>query len=39
MFEGGMRWSADTNQVHSDSGQSKRKAPFQVDRYEDLRRQ
>jgi len=38
MFEGGLRWSADTGQVHSDSGQSKRKGPFQVDRYEDLRR-
>lgn len=37
MFQGGMRWSADTGQVHSDSGQSKRKAPFQVDRYEDMR--
>lgn len=38
MFEGGMRWSADTGQVHSDSGQSKKKGPFQVDRYEDIRR-
>lgn len=37
MFEGGMRWSAETGQVHSDSGQSKRKGPFQIDRYEDLR--
>jgi murein DD-endopeptidase MepM/ murein hydrolase activator NlpD len=38
IFEGGMRWSADTGQVHSDSGQSKpKKPPFQVDRYEDLR--
>lgn len=37
MFQGGMRWSAETGQVHSDSGQSKRKGPFQVDRYEDMR--
>jgi murein DD-endopeptidase MepM/ murein hydrolase activator NlpD len=37
VFEGGMRWSADTGQVHSDSVQSKSKKPFQVDRYEDLR--
>jgi murein DD-endopeptidase MepM/ murein hydrolase activator NlpD len=39
MFEGGMRWSANTSQVHSDSDQSKPKKPaFQVDRYEDIRR-
>ncbi|HET6407601.1 MAG TPA: M23 family metallopeptidase [Chthoniobacteraceae bacterium] len=37
-FEGGLRWSANTGQVHSESDKSKpKKPPFQVDRYEDIR--